>query len=78
MRTPTLVLLALASSLAACAGPPPSADQRRAAHDDLNQSGHPYKGPPGFMASAPPADSSSTPLRCHFEGPGEVCDRSNP
>jgi hypothetical protein len=72
---PLIILSVLALSLTACTGTP-SQEQRRSAQDDLNQSGRPYNGPPGIVSSAPPADSSSTPLRCHPEGPGEVCDRS--
>ena len=70
-----LILPILALSLAACAGLPPSADQRRAAADDLNQSGRPYQGP-SIRTSSAPADPSGTPLYCHSEGPGTVCDRA--
>jgi len=61
--------------LAACTGAPPTAEQRAAARDDLNPSGRPYVGPPGILSSAPPSDPSFSPLRCHYEGPGEVCNR---
>jgi hypothetical protein len=71
-----IILPLLALTLTACTGTP-SPDQRRAAQDDLNPSGRPYNGPPGIRASFPPGDSSFTPLRCHIEGPGEVCDRSD-
>ncbi len=74
MRLMPLILL---SVLAACTGKPPSAAQRAAAQDDLNPSGRPYVGPPGIISSAPPADSSFSPLRCHPEGPGEVCKRDS-
>jgi hypothetical protein len=71
-----VILPLLALALTACTGAP-SAEQRRSAQDELNQSGRPYNGPPGITASFPPADPSATPLRCHIEGPGEVCDRSD-
>jgi len=66
--------LTMTLCLAACAGKP-SPEQRASAQDELNQSGHPYDGPRGILSSASPADSSFTPLRCHLEGPGEVCNR---
>ena len=64
-----------ALTLTACAGPPPGADQRRAANDDLNQSGRPYDGPKGVPVSNPPADNGDHRLTCHPEGAGSVCDR---
>ncbi len=73
--TIALPLLSLIA-LAACTGAPPTPQQRLSAQDELNQSGQPYVGPHGTLASAPPADSSFVPLRCHLEGPGQVCDRS--
>ena len=69
-----ILLPILAVSLAACAGMRPNADQRRAAADDLNQSGRPYQGP-SIRASSAPADPSGVPLYCHSEGPGTVCNR---
>ena len=75
-----LIALALAAAalLGACSGPGPSANQRRSAADELNQSGHPYVGPAGIRASGPPADNNiQDPLVCHVEGPGTVCGRSN-
>nr|WP_321986844.1 hypothetical protein [uncultured Lichenicoccus sp.] len=79
---PLVLALAAAASLGACTGPGsdtgPSADQRRAAADELNQSGHPYVGPAGIRVSGPPADNNiQDPLVCHLEGPGTVCGRSN-
>lgn len=61
--------------LAACSGRPPSADQRRAAQDELNPSGKLYDGPPGPVSSMPPTDNNSARLRCHPEGEGTVCGR---
>ncbi|WP_428374464.1 hypothetical protein [Lichenicoccus sp.] len=79
MRVVFIVLTVTAvASLGACAGPGPTADQRRAAADELNQSGHPYVGPAGIRASGPPADNNiQDPLICHLEGPGTVCGRAN-
>jgi hypothetical protein len=74
MRMMSLILVSL---LSACTGAPPTAAQRAAAQDDLNPSGRPYVGPPGIVSSAPPADPSFSPLRCHPEGPGEVCNRDS-
>ena len=76
MRIRSILLAASALLLSACSGVPPSADQRRAANDDLNPSGRPYVGPPGTLSSTPPADNNATPLFCRQEGPGTVCSRS--
>ena len=73
--TKTLAFIAILT-LAACSAAPPSKEQRAAAVDDLNPSGRPYDGPRGLRSTFPPADSSSTPLKCHLEGPGQVCTRS--
>ncbi len=74
MRLMSLIVVSL---LAACSGTPPSAAQRAAAQDELNPSGRPYVGPPGILSSGPPGDLSFSPLRCHLEGPGEVCNRDS-
>ncbi len=68
--------LAIAATLGACSGEPPTAEQRAAAQDELNPSGRPYDGPPGTLSSMPPADSNLTPLFCHQEQQGAVCTRS--
>jgi hypothetical protein len=75
MRRSVLLPGVLVLVLSACSGPPPGADQRRAAQDDLNPSGRPYDGPPGVVTSGPPADNSGARLHCHPEGPGTVCSR---
>ena len=77
MRIYPVLLIASTVLLAACSSVPPSADQRRAANDDLNPSGRPYIGPRGTLSSAPPADTNFTPLFCHQDGPGTVCSRSS-
>ena len=64
--------MGLLLALTACAGRPPSADQRRAT--DLNPSGRPYDGP-RTMALTPPVDTNYNRLYCHPEGPGSVCSR---
>ena len=55
--------LALAGLLAGCGAAPPPA-----------QAAAP-PGPRGFIASAPPSDTSFTPLRCVPNGPGFDCTR---
>ncbi|TLU70921.1 hypothetical protein [Lichenicoccus roseus] len=79
MRVALIVMAMLAAvSVCACGGPGPSAEQRRSAADELNQSGHPYVGPAGIRASGPPADNNiQAPLTCHLEGPGTVCGRQD-
>ena len=77
MRIYPVLLIASSVLLAACSGVAPSADQRRAAADDLNPSGRPYVGPRGTLASAPPADTNFTPLYCHQDGQGTVCSRNS-
>ena len=76
MRVPVILPLVVMLGLAACSGPPPGPDQRRAAQDELNPSGRPYDGPPGVVASAPPADNGDPRLSCHPEGAGSVCSRT--
>ena len=76
MRICPALLIASTLLLSACSGAPPGADQRRATGDDLNPSGRPYVGPPGTLASFPPADTNFDPLFCRQEGPGTVCSRS--
>ena len=75
MRALAVLPFACALMLAACSGTP-SAEQRAAANNDLNPSGRPYVGPPGTLASTPPADTNLTPLYCHPEGLGAVCARN--
>ena len=65
--------LGLAVLLAACSAKP-SAEQRAAT--DLNPSGRPYAGPPGVLASTPPADTNFNRLYCHPEGQGTSCARN--
>jgi hypothetical protein len=70
MKIPALRALCLTLALAGCAPPPPGARAR--AGDDITV---PSQGPRGFLASAPPADPSFTPLRCRVVGPETVCAR---
>ena len=74
MRVTAYLAIMAAFALAGCAGTP-SAEQRAAAHDDLNPSGRPYVGPPGVLSSTPPADDNLHRLYCHPEGPGTSCAR---
>ena len=55
--------MVLACLLSGCSGAPPHPQPEAA------------PGPRGFVASAPPADSSFTPLRCVPNGPGFDCTR---
>ena len=57
----------------ACAGPPPSQEQRAAT--DLNPSGRPYVGPKLYQPQALSSTNGFDPLYCHPEGPGTVCKR---
>ena len=71
----TGIWLATALLLAACSGKPgprPSAG----VDTDLDPSGRPYVGPPGTLASTPPADTNVDRLYCRQEGPGRVCSRN--
>ncbi len=74
MRVPAAFWIALALMLTGCSGPP-TAEQRAAANNDLNQSGRPYVGPHGVLSSAPPADDNFHRLYCRPEGPGTICSR---
>ena len=74
MRILAAVSLVSAVLLSGCNGPP-GAEQRLAAHNDLNPSGRPYSGPPGVLSSTPPADTNLDRLYCHPEGPGTTCAR---
>ena len=75
MRALAILSVASMLGLAACSGPPPGPDQRRAAQDELDPSGRPYDGPAGVVSSAPPADNTDARLYCHPEGNGTVCAR---
>ena len=69
--------IGLIAVLAGCGGPVRNATDRAAASDDLNISGKPYVGPPGPVSSMPPGDNSMNRLRCHPEGQGTECTRTD-
>ena len=76
MRVFATMAVATIFALAGCTGTP-SAEQRAAAHNDLNPSGRPYTGPPGVLSSTPPSDDNLHRLYCHPEGPGTTCARND-
>jgi hypothetical protein len=65
-----IVILMLVFAAAGCTGPT-SPERRAAAMSDIPLTPH----PPGRIASAPPADSSFSPLRCWNDGPETICSR---
>ncbi len=75
MRVAAVLCVLSTVLLAGCTGKP-SAEQRLAAGNELNQSGRPYVVQPGPVSSFPPVDTNFDRLRCHPEGPGTVCERS--
>ncbi len=69
-----MLAVAAASMLAACSGPPPSAEQRAAT--DLNPSGRPVQAPSQYQPQLPPNSANAfSPLYCQNQGPGTVCAR---
>jgi hypothetical protein len=66
-----IVILMLVFATAGCTGPV-SPERRAAAMSDIPLD-RPH--PPGILASAPPADSSFSPLRCWTDGPDTHCTR---
>jgi hypothetical protein len=67
-----IVILMLVVGVAGCTGPVSPA-QRAEALTDIPNRLH----PPGTLASAPPADSSFSPLRCWNDGPNVYCNRQD-
>jgi hypothetical protein len=65
----------VAATLAGCAGPPLTPQQRADALHDGGNAPSP-NGPRGIVASAPPADLSATPLRCKNYGSEVDCSRA--